>query len=160
MYKGIGIQLQTPGCTSDIMKSLRILATLIIILSVPVMGHADQANADYKRGVQAEANNKYDEAFQAYSQAHALKPKDARYFTAFTRMRFYAAVEHVRQGQLFRDSGKLQEAVAEFQRAAEIDPTNFAAKGEAHHTEEIIKKQAKGETGPKPRSLLDRKSVV
>ena len=156
MYKGIGIQLQTPGCTSDIMKSLRILATLIIILSVPVMGHADQANADYKRGVQAEANNKYDEAFQAYSQAHALKPKDARYFTAFTRMRFYAAVEHVRQGQLFRDSGKLQEAVAEFQRAAEIDPTNFAAKGEAHHTEEIIKKQAKGETGPKPRSLLDK----
>jgi general secretion pathway protein D len=71
-------------------------------------------------------------------------------------MRFYAAVEHVRQGQLLRDSGKLQEAVAEFQRAAEIDPTNFAAKGEARHAEEMIKKQAKGETGPKPRSLLDK----
>jgi general secretion pathway protein D len=156
VYKGIGIQLQTSGCTSEIMKSLRILATLIIILSLPVIGHADQANAEFKRGVQAEANNKYDEAFQAYSQAHSLKPKDARYFTAFTRMRFYAAVEHVRQGQLFRDSGKLQEAVAEFQRAAEIDPTNFAAKGEARHTEEMIKKQAKGETGPKPRSLLDK----
>lgn len=156
MYKGIGIQLQTSGCTSEIMKSLRILATLIIILSLPVMGHADQANADYKRGVQAEANNKYDEAFQAYSQAHSLKPKDPRYFTAFTRMRFYAAVEHIRQGQLLRDSGKLQEAVAEFQRAAEIDPTNFTAKGEARHTEEMIKKQAKGETAPKARSPLDK----
>ena len=156
MYKGIGIQLQTPGCTSEIMTSLRILATLIIILSLPVMGHADQANAEYKRGVQAEANNKYDEAFQAYSQAHSLKPKDPRYFTAFTRMRFYAAVEHVRQGQLFRDSGKLQEAVAEFQRAAEIDPTNFTAKGEARHTEEMLKKQAKGETAPKARSPLDK----
>ena len=138
------------------MKSLRILATLLIILSVPVIGHADQANAEYKHGVQAEANNKYDEAFQAYSQAHSLKPKDARYFTAFTRMRFYAAVEHVRQGQLFRDSGKLQEAVAEFQRAAEIDPTNFTAKGEARHTEEMLKKQAKGETAPKARSPLDK----
>jgi general secretion pathway protein D len=138
------------------MKSLRILATLIIILSVPVMGHADQANALYKQGVQAEGNNKYDEAFQAYSQAHSLKPKDARYFTAFTRMRFYAAVEHVRQGQLFRDSGKLQEAVAEFQRAAEIDPTNFTAKGEARRTEEMIKKQVKGETAPKARSPLDK----
>jgi general secretion pathway protein D len=138
------------------MKSLRILATLIIILSVPVMGHADQANALYKKGVQAEGNNKYDEAFQAYSQAHSLKPKDARYFTAFTRMRFYAAVEHVRQGQLFRDSGKLQEAVAEFQRAAEIDPTNFTAKGEARRTEEMIKKQVKGETAPKARSPLDK----
>jgi len=120
------------------------------------MGHADQANALYKQGVQAEANNKYDEAFQAYSQAHSVKPKDARYFTAFTRMRFYAAVEHVRQGQLFRDSGKLQEAVAEFQRAAEIDPTNFTAKGEARRTEEMIKKQVKGETAPKARSPLDK----
>jgi general secretion pathway protein D len=138
------------------MKSLQILATLIIILSLPVIGHADQANADYKRGVQAEANNKYDEAFQAYSQAHSLKPKDPKYFTAFTRMRFYAAVEHVRQGQLLRDSGKLQEAATEFQRAAEIDPTNFAAKGEAHRAEEMIKKQAKGETAPKARSSLDK----
>ncbi len=138
------------------MKSLRILATLIIILSVPVMGHADQANALYKQGVQAEAKNKYDEAFQAYSQAHSLKPKDARYFTAFTRMRLYAAVEHVRQGQLLRDSGKLQEAAAEFQRAAEIDPTNFMAKGEAVRTEEMIRKKAKGESAPKTRSPLDK----
>jgi general secretion pathway protein D len=138
------------------MKSLRILATLIIILSIPMMGHADQASAVFKRGVQAEAQNKYDEAFQAYSQAHSLKPKDPKYFTAFTRMRFYAAVEHVRQGQLLRDSGKLPEAVTEFQRAAEIDPTNFAAKGEAHRTEEMIKKQAKGETAPKARSSLDK----
>jgi general secretion pathway protein D len=120
------------------------------------MGHADQASAVFKRGVQAEAQNKYDEAFQAYSQAHSLKPKDPKYFTAFTRMRFYAAVEHVRQGQLLRDSGKLPEAVTEFQRAAEIDPTNFAAKGEAHRTEEMIKKQAKGETAPKARSPLDK----
>ena len=125
------------------MKRARIFAALILLVSFSVAAHADQASSAFKKGVQAESKNDYDEAFQDYSQAHSLKPKDAKYFTAFTRMRFYAAVQHVSKAQALRDGGKLQEAVAEFQRAAEIDPTNFAAKTEAHRTEEIIKKQAR-----------------
>jgi len=125
------------------MKRARIFAALILLVSFSVAAHADQASSAFKKGVQAESKNDYDEAFQDYSQAHSLKPKDPKYFTAFTRMRFYAAVQHVSKAQALRDGGKLQEAVAEFQRAAEIDPTNFAAKTEAHRTEEIIKKQAR-----------------
>ncbi|PYX72698.1 MAG: type II and III secretion system protein [Acidobacteria bacterium] len=128
---------------TDTMKRARIFAALILLVSFSVAAHADQASSAFKKGVQAESKNDYDEAFQDYSQAHSLKPKDAKYFTAFTRMRFYAAVQHVSKAQALRDGGKLQEAVAEFQRAAEIDPTNFAAKTEAHRTEEIIKKQAR-----------------
>jgi general secretion pathway protein D len=139
------------------MKRARIFAALILLVSFSVAAHADQAGSAFKKGVQAENKNNYDEAFQAYSQAHSLKPKDAKYFTAFTRMRFYAAVQHVSKAQALRDSGKLQEAVAEFQRAAEIDPTNFAAKSEAHRTEEIIKKQAHvGEETPKKELPLDK----
>jgi general secretion pathway protein D len=139
------------------MKRARIFAALILLVSFSVAAHADQAGAAFKKGVQAESKNDYDEAFQAYSQAHSLKPKDARYFTAFTRMRFYAAVQHVSKAQALRDSGKLQEAVVEFQRAAEIDPTNFAAKTEAHRTEEIIKKQLHaGEETPKKEMPLDK----
>ena len=125
------------------MKNVRILGMLILVLTCSVLGHADQASAAYKRGEQAEAKSKYDEAFQAYSQAHSLKPNDAKYFTAFTRLRFYTALEHIRQGQLLRDSGKLQEAVTQFARAAEIDPTNFVAKSEARSTEELIRRQAR-----------------
>src|SRR5579864_8069253 len=139
------------------MKRARIFGALILVVSLTVVAHADQASAAFKKGVEAEAKNKYDEAFQDYSQAHSLKPKDPKYFTAFTRMRFYAAVEHIRLGQTLRDSGKLQEAVVEFQHAAEIDPTNFAAKGEAHRTEEILKKQAHaGEEAAKKELPLDK----
>jgi len=139
------------------MKRARILGALILLVSLTVAAHADQASAIFKKGIQAESKNNYDEAFLDYSQAHSLKPRDAKYFTAFTRMRFYAAVEHIGKGQALRDSGKLQEAAAEFQRAAEIDPTNFAAKGEAHRTEEIIKKQAHaGEETPKKELPLDK----
>ena len=140
------------------MKSGRIVGALLLVFCLAVAANADQASAAFKRGVQAESKNKYDEAFQAFSEAHNLKPRDAKYFTAFTRLRFYAAGEHIRQGQLLRDSGKLQEAVAEFQHAAQIDPTNFAAKGEAHRTEEMIKKQAHAGEEPKKVQPLEKQA--
>jgi general secretion pathway protein D len=137
------------------MKIGRILGALIVLLSFTA-GYADDANSAYKRGIKAESQNNYDEAFQAYSQAHSEKPKDARYFTAFTRLRFYAAMEHLRKGQALRDSGKLQEAMVEFQRAAEIDPTNFTAKGEALHAQDLLKKQMHPEETPKAPLALDK----
>ena len=123
------------------MKCSRCVGALIVLIFLVVCANADDASTAFKRGVRAEAENKYDEAFDAYNQAHNLKPKDAKYFTAFTRLRFYAATEHVRKGQLLRDQGKLQEALAEFQRAAAIDPTNFTAKGEVVRVQELITKQ-------------------
>ena len=142
---------------THIMKIGRILGALIVLLSFTVVaGYADDAAAAYKRGVKAESHNNYDEAFHAYSQAHSLKPKDPRYFTSFTRLRFYAATEHVHKGETLRDAGKLQEAVAEFQQAAEIDPTNFTAKGEALRTQDLIKKQMHAEEAAKPPLALDK----
>lgn len=152
---GREIASKGPG-RKDTMKIGRILGAFILVLSVTLAGYADDANAAYKRGVKAETENNYDEAFQAYSQAHSLKPKDARYFTAFTRLRFYAAIEHMRKGQALRDSGKLQEAIVEFERAAEIDPTNFTAKGEAVRTQDILKKQTRPEEAPKQPLALDK----
>ena len=129
---------------------------MITVLLIGVQGFADSAKSSYNEGIKAEARNNYDEAFEAYAKAHELKPKDARYFTAFTRLRFYAATEHVRNGQLLRESGKLQEAAMHFQKAAEIDPTNFTAKEELARTQEMVRKQARGEEVRKPVSPLDK----
>ena len=138
------------------MKCLQILWALPLVLSLNLPLRADEASAAFKHGAHAESEGKYDEAFQAYNQAHSLKPKDAKYFTAYTRLRFYAAVEHIRQGQLYRDSGKLQEAVAEFQRAADIDHTNFVAKEEARRTADMLRRQTHPEEAPPAQSPLDK----
>src|SRR5579864_3319374 len=138
------------------MKRLQILWAVPLVLSLALPLHADESGAEFKRGVQAESKNNYDEAFQAYNRAHTLKPKDAKYFTAYTRLPFYAAIEHLRKGQALRDAGKLQEAVTEFQHAAEIDPTNFTAKGEAIRTQDLLKKQAQPEEAPKAPLALDK----
>jgi len=139
------------------MKCRQGLWAILLVLWVSLPLCADQASSAYKRGVHAESENKYDEAFQAYSQAHSLKPRDAKYFTAYTRVRFYAALEHIKQGQALRDGGKLQEAAAEFQRASEIDHTNFVAKEELQRTQDMIRKQArKKEEAPSAPSQLDK----
>jgi general secretion pathway protein D len=141
------------------MKHLSILGTVIFVLALSVPGTADQASAAYKHGTRAEGQNRYDDAYQAYSKAHSLKPKDPKYLAAYTRMRFYAAVEHLRAGQQLRSAGKLQEAFAEFQHAAEIDHSNFVAQEEARRTADMIKKQArKEEPSTAPQSPLAKQA--
>lgn len=125
-----------------LMKRLPRLGTTLIILLLAIPGNADQASSAYKQGARAEAKNHYDEAYQAYRDAHSLKPKDPKYFAAYTRVRFYAAMEHLRAGQQLRGAGKLQEALQEFQKAADIDRSNFVAQEEVHRTADMIRKEA------------------
>src|SRR6202035_4758311 len=60
------------------------------------------------------------------------------YRTSYERTRFLAAASHVHRGQLLRDAGKLQEALAEFQKAADIDSSSFIAQQELRRTQRMI----------------------
>jgi len=46
------------------MKRARVVGALILVVAFSLSAHADQAGAAFKRGVQAESKNNYDEAFQ------------------------------------------------------------------------------------------------
>ncbi len=67
-----------------------------------------------------------------------MKPKDLRYKASFQRMRFKAAAMVVHHGVLLREQGKLPEALAEFQKAAQIDPSLFSAQQELKRTQQMI----------------------
>ena len=142
------------------MKLSRILLLLVTTLAFCSLAHADKANSAYKRGVHAEAQLKFDQAYEDYRQAHLLKPNDAKYFAAYVRVRFYASIEHLRSGQELQTAGKLEDAVAQFQLAAQIDDTNFTAKEEARRTEELIRKQAREKEPPqKKREPLEEQAA-
>ena len=123
------------------MRLLRFLMIAALLAAFTVPANADEARSAYKRGVQAERYNKYDEAYEAFKQAQQLKPRDPEYLAAYTRMRFYAAAEHVRAGQALRATGKLQEALVEYQKAATIDQTNIMAQQEIRQTTDLLKRQ-------------------
>jgi general secretion pathway protein D len=121
------------------MRFLRITLAWIMAVAISAPAYSDQASSAYNRGVRAESQTQYDAAFEAFSEAHQLRPKDTKYTIAYLRVRGIAAEEHVRKGQVLREGQKLQEALAEFRRAAQIDMSNVAAQQEALRTEEMIK---------------------
>ncbi|MGB9285099.1 MAG: tetratricopeptide repeat protein, partial [Candidatus Sulfotelmatobacter sp.] len=107
------------------MRRLMPAAVALLVLLVIVPAIADKAKSLYEKGQDAEARQNYEAAYNFFKQAYDLKPKDLRYRSAFERSRFQAAAAIVHRGQGLRDQGKLQEALAEFQKAVLIDPSLF-----------------------------------
>jgi general secretion pathway protein D len=118
----------------------RFLTVLSLLLAITLPAAADKAKSIYKKGVDAEARQNWEQAYEFYKQAYDLKPKELRYRTAYLRSRTQAATSMVHRGILLRDNGNLQEAVAAFQRAAEIDPALDIAQTELRRTRLMIEK--------------------
>jgi general secretion pathway protein D len=132
------------------MKHLRIMLAAILIMAISAPTYSDQAKAAYSRGVRAESQNQNDAAYEAYKEAYALKPKDPKYIAAYLRSRASAAAEHMQKGRSLRDNLKLEEALVEFQRAAEIDRSNLGAQEEMNRTATMLKKQAQAGVAATP----------
>jgi general secretion pathway protein D len=134
-----------------------LLLLLVAVVNLPAIG-SDKAKGLYAKGEDAEARQNYEAAYDFFKQAYDLKPKDLRYRTAFERTRFEAAASIVHRGQQLREDGKLDEAVAAFQKALAIDPSMFIAKQELTHTLKMINDQKNPQpqaAGP-PNSLEQR----
>jgi general secretion pathway protein D len=132
----------------EMMRLTSLLGFLLAcFLVVPAV--AQSAESSFKAGVRAEAKENFDAAYEAYKKAHEKKPGDSRYLAAYLKARLYASAQHIQTGQGLRDVYKLQEALAEFRRAAEIDPSNFAALQEIRRTTDLInKREAAAEQSP------------
>jgi len=121
---------QRPG------RVLLVLA-LSVLFALPLS--AESAGSLYKKGRDAEVRQNYEAAFEYYRQAQEERPKELKYATAVNRTRFLAAATKVHRGQLLRQLGKLDEALAEFEKAAAIDPSSAVAQQEIRRTREAMK---------------------
>ncbi len=113
-------------------------ALLLVVFSILPVIAADKAKSAYAKGEDAEARQNYEQAYEFFKQAYDLKPKDLRYRTSFERMRSKAALSIVHRGLGLRDQGKTQDALAEFQKALQIDPSLFIAQQEMKRTLQMI----------------------
>ena len=121
-----------------ILRLIRPAAILLLVVATTLPASPSGANSLFNKGKDAEARQNYELAYDYYKQAFDLKPKDLAYRAAYERLRFYAGASHVKRGQLLRDSGKLDEALAEFQKAVEIDPSSPIAQQEIRRTQQMI----------------------
>jgi general secretion pathway protein D len=120
------------------MRRLKPSAVVLLVVLAILPAIADKAKTIYEKGQDAEARQNYEAAYEFYKQAFDLKPKDLRYRTSFERMRSKAAQSIVHHGVVLREQGKMQEAMAEFQKAAQIDPSLFSAQQELKRTQQMI----------------------
>ncbi len=135
------------------MKQLRVCQALLVCLLTPLVVQAEFPNSLYNKGKDAEAAQRYETAYEFYKQAYDKNPKDLRYRTAFERSRFYAAAAKVHRGQLLREGGRLEEALAQFEAAAAIDPSMDIAQQEIRLTRRMME-----EAKPKSSSSEARNS--
>jgi general secretion pathway protein D len=130
------------------MMRLRFLFAFLLILGFSAAVYPDEAGTAYKQGVRAEQRKQFDAAYEFFKKAYTLKPEEPTYATAYLRSRTYAAAQHVANAMKLRDELKLQDALTEFEHAAEIDSTNYVAAQGVRETEALLKKQA--ESGRPP----------
>jgi general secretion pathway protein D len=114
------------------------VAMVLLLLAVTLAIAADKAKQLYNKGKDAEARQNYEQAYDFYKQAYDLKPGDLAYRSGFERLRFLAGASHVHRGQLLREAGQLGTALAEFQKAIDIDPSSAIAQQEIQHTKQMI----------------------
>ena len=119
-------------------RLLRPATLLFVVLAITLPAAADKAHTLWNKGRDAEQRQDYEKAYEYYQEAFSLRPKDLRYRTAYEHIKFLASASHVHRGQLLRDSGKLDEAIVEFQKASTIDPSSFIAQQELKKTQDML----------------------
>lgn len=110
----------------------------------------NKADKWYKLGQAAEAKQDWDTALDDYLKALDEKPGDAEYMIAMRKARFNASEKHIKKGQELRTQGKLQEAMAEFQRALIADPSSSIAIQEIKRTQQMMTDPDKAQRGQTP----------
>jgi len=119
-------------------SAIRPAAILLLVAAISLPGIGESAKSLYNKGKDAEAKQNYEQAYEYFKQAYVQQPQDLAFRASFEWTRFLAGASHVHRGQLLRDAGKLQEALAEFQKAAEIDASSFIAQQEVRRTQKMI----------------------
>lgn len=86
-----------------------------------------KGGGEYSKGRKAESFKDYDAALDFYQKALKADPNNAGYKIRYNQARFEASQLHVKQGLQLKESGDLEGAASQFQRAVNIDPSSPAA---------------------------------
>jgi len=119
-------------------RAFRSALALLLLFGLILPSSAESSRSLYNKGKNAEARQNYEQAYDFYKKAYDQSPQDISYRSAYERLRFSAGASHVHRGQLLREAGRLQEAMVEFQKATEIDPSSAIAKQELKVTQQMI----------------------
>src|SRR5579863_9258880 len=132
---------------------LAIVCVLLLLPTEILQARTRKGDKLYKQAQAAEARKEYDQALELYSEALSQDPSDPTYLLGVRRARFEAGQVHVQAGEKLRQAGKLEDALAQFQKAYAIDPSSAIAIQEIKRVSEAIEAVKKGDVPPGEQGL-------
>jgi general secretion pathway protein D len=105
---------------------------MVLLLAALAAASAHNAAGDryFAEGRALESRDRWDQALERYRLALEQDPAEIVYRMAASKCRFQAAESHVALGRKARAGGRLDDAIAEFERALALVPTHTAASQE------------------------------
>src|SRR3954469_6734921 len=94
------------------------------VLALCLLAGGCAASDALRRGSEAEHRRDYDLAVVEYTKSLRLRPDDANTRAALDRAKLRASNEHFTRGRRLADTGKFDQALVEYQLAAELNPSN------------------------------------
>jgi general secretion pathway protein D len=119
------------------------LAAVMILPPAPLAAGTRKGDKLRNQARTEEVKGNLEHALELTSQAVDQDPSDPAYLLQFHRIRFELGVVHIAKARKLRDAGKLSEALAEYQKAAAVDPASDIALQEIRRTEEMIDREKK-----------------
>jgi len=113
------------------MKRARTLCTFCALATTLACGGG--SDVAYREGHKAEQRRDWDSALVNYEKALQSNPANALYLLHEKQARNQASLLHLKNGRRLLKEGHPDQATAEFQKAASIDPSDEAAANELSH---------------------------
>jgi general secretion pathway protein D len=125
-----------------------ILAAFLALPPAPLLAKTRKGDKFRNQARAEELKGNYDEALKLAKQAMQEDPSDPAYVLEVRRVTFEDGVMHVSNGHRLRDAGHLDEALAEFQKAYDTDPSSDMAAQEIKRTKQMIERNKNGGKEP------------
>lgn len=119
-----------------------LLAALMILPPVPLLAGTKKGDKLRNQARIEELKGNMEHAYQLTQQAVAEDPGDPAYTLQLNRLRFELGSQDIGKAKKLRDAGKLAEALAEFQKAYDVDPSSDIAAQEIRTTKEMIDRES------------------
>lgn len=129
------------------------LVKVTLIVGLALVLAACAASRAFVRGERAARLGDWDAAVEYYRQAVQDDPDRAEYKIAYERATYAAAAAHTDRARKAEADGRLDEALREYRRAAELDPSNRQAAAKAGEVERLLREQIEA---ARPRPQIER----
>jgi len=123
-------------------RPTRMLLRLVALVAVAALITGCSLNRSYGRGNSAARAGDWDAAVEHYRRALQEDPNRADYQIALERAMITASIQHLDQARVFEARGQIEDAMREYRRASEYDPTNRQIAGKVLEMERRLRDQA------------------